>query len=142
MQAIKDLVTSSDTVNHILGLQLAFAEYGKSFETFMKVLDWNKEYCVRCGEDMWLVSFVVHKGLLLFVSYYDNSNKIYLLEEDVDTENEIYGQNLNLECFFPDHNVIGGSIYYKDNNPNYNSVYSLEKELRSIYHFLTYYDLI
>lgn len=141
MQAIKDLVTSSDTTNHILGLQLAFAEYGKSFETFIMVLDWNKDYGINRDETDWLVSIVVSIDLQLYISMnkYDGSNSIFFLEEDVNDE---YGDNLEFQCFFPDAESISSCIYYKENNPNYNSIYSLEKELRSIYHFLTYYDLI
>lgn len=55
MQAIKDLVCSDDPVNHQLGLMLAFTEYGKSFETFMMVLDWHSVHSIEIN-DWWLTS--------------------------------------------------------------------------------------
>lgn len=129
MQAIKDLVCSDDPVNHQLGLILAFTEYGKSFETFMMVLDWhsfrnNKEH------ETWLIDFYINDELCLFIK----SQKItscFILEHD--------GDNLYMNCFIQGNNETS-RIFKKEYNCN--SVYDMENELKPIYHFLTYYDII
>ena len=137
MQAIKDLVCSDNPVNHQLGLMLAFTEYGKSFETFMMVLDWHSVYSLTL-EDWWLTSLCIDKDVQLFIACNDdhwvNSSRIYFIDN-------ILGDNLEMECFVQiEGKQSSGSIVSTDNTIK--SVYRLEKELKSIYHFLTYYDII
>jgi len=128
MQAIKDLVCSDDPINHQLGLILAFTEYGKSFETFMMVLDWHSSH----DYNIYFIDLYILSDLLLFINWEHGTTSIYFLNEE--------DENLNLEMFI--NNNTDHMIFDIFMDTDDKSVYLIEEQLKSIYHFLTYYDII
>lgn len=149
MQAIKDLVCSDDPVNHQLGLMLAFTEYGKSFETFMMVLDWHSnEGKSTCDNSNWKIDFNVSNELNLFCdSSYSKSDPdigyIWFLDNEEDYIEDLYKLIQYSNYTYMNSSYTAGEFIFKFKNKN--KIFylkSIERQLKSIYHFLTYYDII
>lgn len=133
MQAIKDLVCSDDPVNHQLGLMLAFTEYGKSFETFMMVLDWHS--LRKRKSENWFTDMTISNDLCLYIDW----SAYYVHIHFIDSKNI----DLNLNCFVQN-TVDSGYTVFKINvdKKAIQSTEYIKEQLKSIYHFLTYYDII
>lgn len=133
MEKIKELLLSNDTANQQLGILLAFAEYGKSFETFLEVI----KNAIKPNVHLDILrlnltgdlSIIIHKGLyslLIFITpdmrnIFDISDFIKL--KDISKAHDYFQYQLDDETdIFNNDTVI---IYFK-----------------RLYHFLTYFDLL
>ena len=134
MQVIKDLVCSDDPVNHQLGLMLAFTEYGKSFETFMMVLDWHS--CRKRKSPSWFSDITVSDDLVLYINWAMFGIDLHFIDGK--------DKDINLNCFIQYSDIQNEYAIFRVSTDESikESTKHIKQQLKSIYHFLTYYDII
>lgn len=151
---IKELLISEDSRNNILGVQLAFSQYGKSVETFIDIIK-NSVNPIKIITDMYdLTRLQVTNEINInfWITKWSHNQSYDLdcsLNDAFDSGNEsIFNNQFNvseIDLFIKLHD-ISTSINIFTIRQNINTLdvdnYRVDTFLRRLYHFLTYFDIL